>query len=116
MGVVAVAGAACGASTAATTSSNCNGITETAIGPAVTPSSVVVSIGDTVRFSAFASPPCSSGIDSVRFRWSSGNTSRMTVDSLSGLATARDSGTVVITAAEVVDPTVIGAATAVIKP
>lgn len=98
----------------ATAQSNCPGADVSLM--TVTPASVTVSIGDTVRFSAYMAPPCGSGIDSVRFRWSSGNASRMSVDSLTGLATARDSGTVVITATTVFDPTVSGAATAIIKP
>lgn len=84
--------------------------------PTVSPASVTVSIGDTVRFRAFLSPPCNSGIDTVRFRWSSGSPLRMTVDSLTGLATALDSGTVVIVATTTFDPTVFGAATVIIKP
>jgi len=52
----------------------------------------------------------------VHFRWSSSSPSRMSVDSLTGLATAIDKGTVAIVATYMPDRTVSGAATVTIGP
>lgn len=112
-GVAAMVGCKGAASTAA--QGLCTG-TQEAVGPSVSPSSVTVRVGDTVRFSATSHSTCAPWNSPTQWRWSSGNVVRMTVDSLSGLATARDTGTVVIVATSVLDPTVSGAGTAVITP
>jgi plastocyanin len=111
--VAAMVGCRGAASTAA--QGPCTG-TQEAVGPSVVPSSVTVSVGDTVRFSATSHSTCAPWNSPAQWRWRSGNVVRMTVDSLSGLATARDTGMVVIVATSTLDPTVSGAGTAVITP
>jgi len=103
------------ASTAVSSQSTCTGI-QRSMGPSVLPASVAVSVGDTVRFTAEYSTTCPLWSSPTRFRWTSSNAERAIVDSLTGLATARDTGTVVIEATIAQDSTLAGAATVVITP
>ncbi len=110
---VAVAGCTGKGGTAVADSGNCADI---ARGPAVSPATVTLNVGDTVRFSATMPPTCAPGANPVLFRWSSADASRMTVDSLTGLGTALDAGTVAIIATLTSDSTVRGASTVTIHP
>ena len=101
------------ATTEVGTNANCTDVLRT---PTVSPTTITVSIGDTVRFHALMPATCTAGADSVHFRWSSSSPSRMSVDSLTGLATAIDKGTVAIVATYMPDRTVSGAATVTIGP
>jgi uncharacterized protein YjdB len=105
-GVAACAGKA---TTAANGAEDCGNSLQTAI---VSPASATLHVGDTLRFSA-AMPACT---PAPQFRWSSTSPALVSVDSLSGLATARATGTVGIAAAPTFDRTVGGAATVQVVP
>lgn len=113
--VAAMVGCSGTASTAVSSQRTCTG-TALMIGPTVVPSSVTVSVGDTVRFAAKYDNACAPWSSPTQWRWTSSNAERATVDSLTGLATARDTGTVVIVATVRQDSTVASGATVVITP
>jgi hypothetical protein len=77
----------------------------------VTPASATLHVGDTLRGQAH--DDCT---PSAAFIWKSTRPLVASVDSLSGFITALSAGTTVVTANEVVDPTVGGAITVVVGP
>ena len=79
----------------------------------VRPNAIVLHVGDTARFTYAPSAPCSSDPQSgqpILAVWSSSDTLVARVDANDGLAFARDTGRVTITAADRRDPSVKGAA------
>lgn len=104
-GVVVAACIACGSTGAEATQVVC-----TLSGPTVTPAQVQMAPGDTLRARA-AGSSCYGAI--LPARWASLNTLIVTVDSLSGLVTAKQTGAAVVTATNIGDPR-IGAAMFVI--
>ncbi|MGA9836155.1 MAG: Ig-like domain-containing protein [Gemmatimonadaceae bacterium] len=105
-GLVFAGAAGCGAktTTAANMAENCGNSLQTAI---VSPLSVTLNVGDTLRFSA-SMPGCT---PAPQFRWSSSSPAVVSVDSLTGLATAHAVGTVAVTAVPTFDRTIVGAST-----
>jgi hypothetical protein len=64
----------------------------------ITPTRPTLSrVRDTLRFNATGRDANDSIITNLRVTWSSGDTARISIDSVSGLATAHDAGTAVIT-------------------
>lgn len=85
------------------------------VGATVTPSSASLSVGDTLRFRASSSSGGCTPRGPFIFSWHSSNVSIATVDSISGLVTARSAGTATIVAAATTDAAFAAAAVIQVK-
>jgi hypothetical protein len=83
----------------------------------ISPPGPVLAVGDSVQFSATLEigDPCGP-TPTIQWHWASMRPSVLAIDSISGLAFARDTGQAMVTAVPSYDPTVTGATTATVHP
>lgn len=110
LGVGAVLGGCAQSSTSTQAQVECSSL----MGPAVSPASATLLIGDTLRL--VAKLDCTVGGAAPKFDWESKKPSVATVDVSSGLVTAVAKGTAVIVATWTMDPTASGASTILVTP
>jgi uncharacterized protein YjdB len=111
---VGIALGACSASTVAPAQdTDCANMVSPAI---VLPSTATLSVGDTMRLTAILAAHCPGGPTTAQWRWESGNSALASVDSLTGLVTARAAGTTTVVATATFDSTIAGAATVRVLP
>jgi uncharacterized protein YjdB len=109
---IALVVAACGRSSTDSTASH---VDCTTTGPTVSPPSVTLHPGDTLRATAFVHQ-CEGQPTSTTVRWRTSDTAVAGVDSLSGLVRARASGRSTIIASLVVNPQIEGAMALTVAP
>jgi len=106
---------ACGDAVVGATPTTTTAVACSLVGPAVTPASVNIKVGDTLRFKATLGGGGACG-PVLSFFWRSSNPTLATIDSASGLLTALKAGSVTAIAKAIGDTVVQGAAAVSITP